>query len=67
MDSDIEYYSDESCNYDEYKFECTNIDPSLAKIIGIDNPKNEVKTAWKPPTFSGLENSTKINNGKNRI
>ena len=60
--SDYSYTSDE----EDYNFDCVNVDPSLAKILGlkISDEQKPVENNWVAPKFSGLENSSKINNGK---
>ena len=58
-------YNDEESKYnEEYKFECTNLDPSLARLVGLDIKDKSVENNWIPPKFSGLDNSSKIQNGK---
>ena len=65
-DSDDEYeYSTESENEYEEKddiqeFQCKNMDPALAKLMGIIIEEQKFKTDWKPPSKSGLDNSEKI-------
>ena len=39
--------------------QCKNIDPALAKLMGIIIEKQEVSD-WKPPSKSGLDNSSEI-------
>ena len=60
MDSDDDYYyssSDEDTN----DVKCTNMDPALAKIMGIFIKEQE-ECDWKPPLHSGLSNSQPIIN-----
>lgn len=61
--------SDES-DYSDYDddtegFNCTNMDPALAKLMGvmINEDTNKDAIDWKPPSFSGLTNSNNIVNG----
>jgi hypothetical protein len=67
-DSDSEYYESESEYYDddESKNEekddvllCKNIDPNLAKLMGIIIEEQKV-IDWKPPEKNGLDNSNEI-------
>ena len=56
-DSEYSSYSTD----DEYEGEllCKNIDPNLAKLMGIIIEENKTNT-WTPPAFSGLSNSSPI-------
>lgn len=68
MSSDSEcsdYSYNASSEEEDYDFNCVNVDPSLAKILGlkITDEKLPVENNWIPPKFSGLENSSKINKG----
>jgi hypothetical protein len=63
MSSDDEYYYDSSDTEDNFngEFKCTNMDPALAKIMGIFIQEQvEEKSDWKPPLHSGLSNSERI-------
>ena len=59
--SDSEY-SDSDCDtiseIGDDELACKNMDPALAKIMGII--VEETKTDWTPPSHSGLNNSEKI-------
>jgi len=55
----------DSCSESDYEYEsdndelfCSNIDPSLAKLMGII--VEETKTDWQPPKHAGLSNSAPI-------
>jgi len=54
-ESDDEKYSSE----EDEEIQCKNIDPGLAKLMGIIIEEQR-ETDWKPPSKSGLENSDKI-------
>ena len=61
-DSDSDSYSEEE--EEDGELHCKNIDPALAKLMGIIieekvNTHNNVHE-WVPPTFSGLSNSREI-------
>ncbi len=56
-DSDEE--DDEDNNYYD-NIILANMDPNLAKLLGIEVNENDYKTDWKPPSFSGLNNSERI-------
>ena len=61
-ESEYEYstegeYEDEDDNED---FQCKNMDPALARLMGIIIEEQKIKTDWKPPSKSGLDNSEKI-------
>ena len=57
---DSSYYSEDDS--DEQNFYCTNMDPALAKLMGIiiteQTPTDN--NVWLPPSKSGLGNSDKI-------
>jgi hypothetical protein len=55
-DEDTDIGEDEEETSDE--LQCKNIDPALAKLMGIFI--EEQKTDWKPPLKSGLVNSSPI-------
>ncbi len=40
----------------------TRMDPALAKLVGlsIKGEEEKIETDWKPPAFSGLNNSKRI-------
>ena len=63
-ESDYEYSSESENEYEEkydiQEFQCKNMDPALAKIMGIIIEEQKFKTDWKPPSKSGLDNSEKI-------
>jgi hypothetical protein len=54
--SDEEYDSGESS---EEEIQCRNMDPALAKLLGII-VEEQKETDWKPPEKPGLENSREI-------
>ena len=63
MSSDDEYYYDSSDTEDNSNDEikCTNMDPALARIMGIFiQEQTQEKSDWKPPLHSGLSNSERI-------
>jgi len=62
MNSDDEYYYDSSEDDDDNgDIRCTNMDPALAKIMGIFiEEQAQEKSDWKPPSHSGLSNSERI-------
>ena len=59
-DDDSSYYSEDE--KDEKDFYCTNMDPALAKLMGIIITEQETNNnnVWVPPSKSGLGNSDKI-------
>lgn len=62
---DSDYDSSESeYDYEEkdesQEFQCKNMDPALAKLMGIIIEEQKFATDWKPPSKSGLDNSEKI-------
>lgn len=63
-DSDYEYSTESENEYEEkddsQEFQCKNMDPALAKLMGIIIEEQKFKTDWKPPSKSGLGNSEKI-------
>jgi hypothetical protein len=58
-----DYETDDETSYnesdDEQELQCKNIDPALAKLMGIIIEKQELSD-WKPPSKSGLDNSNEI-------
>lgn len=56
--SDSEYSDTSSEINDEGELICKNIDPALAKLMGVI--VEESQTDWTPPKFSGLSNSERI-------
>ena len=63
----MEYYEESSegdsgSDYenDHHEFQCKNIDPALAKLMGIIIKEQSETTDWKPPSKSGLDNSEEI-------
>jgi len=71
MESDEgSYCSEEDYDYqdqEESGFNCTNMDPALAKLMGVmiaEQTSND-KNVWVPPSRSGLSNSDKIINTDN--
>ena len=64
MSSDDEYYYDSSDTEDisdNDEIKCTNMDPALAKIMGIFiQEQTKEKSDWKPPLHSGMSNSERI-------
>lgn len=58
-----DYDTDDETSYnesdDEQELQCKNIDPALAKLMGIIIEKQELSD-WKPPAKSGLDNSNEI-------
>lgn len=57
-ESDCSDYDDDNMD----SFNCTNMDPSLAKLMGViikEETDNNV-IDWKPPSFSGLTNSNNL-------
>ena len=64
-DSDEDDGSDSDKDYEEdfnnRVLKSSNMSMSLMKALGMDvTDKEEVKTSWKPPTFTGVTNSTRI-------
>lgn len=58
--SESEYDESSESEYEEKgELRCKNIDPSLAKLMGII-VEEQSKSDWKPPTKSGLDNSKEI-------
>lgn len=62
---DSDYDSSESEDdyeekHDSQEFQCKNMDPALAKLMGIIIEEQKFETDWKPPSKSGLDNSEKI-------
>ncbi len=64
---DKNYYDDESenDNMEDEELEdnetiLANLDPNLAKLLGMDVKESDYITDWKPPNFSGLSNSERI-------
>lgn len=55
-DGEWEYYDDD--DEEEGIRSNVNMDPALARMLGMDVP--EMETDWKPPTFSGLDNSGRL-------
>jgi hypothetical protein len=56
-----EYDGSSESDYDEEELQCKNIDPLLAKLMGIIiEEQNNNKIEWKPPSKSGLDNSEQI-------
>ena len=56
-------YSDESDSENSMESSgllCTNMDPRLAKLMGIWIEEQAQEIDWKPPDKSGLENSAPI-------
>ncbi len=64
-DEHDELSSDESVNSDT-NFNCTNVDPNLAKLLGLPVNESLYKTDWKPPLRPGLDNSKKIIDDKRK-
>ena len=62
MSSDEYYYHSSDTESDSYnEIKCTNMDPALAKIMGIFiEEQTQEKNDWTPPTHSGLSNSARI-------
>ena len=59
-ESDDSDESDESDESDSGELRCRNIDPALAKLMGIIIEEQKQDTIWKPPEKSGLDNSEGI-------
>ena len=66
-DSDSDSYSDSEEEEEENEYDgelhCKNIDPALAKLMGIiieEKANTNNLCEWVPPTFSGLSNSVEI-------
>lgn len=61
-----QYY--ESDNEDDNEIMCTNMDPQLAKLLGItldtEESQEESQTKWTPPSTFGLSNSNRIINDR---
>ncbi len=58
-EEDEDYDEEEEEESDEDDIEgriMANIDPNLARLLGMD-VKDETKSDWVPPSFSGLHNS----------
>ncbi len=36
-----------------------NMDPNLARLLGMEVKEEETKSDWVPPSFSGLQNSSR--------
>lgn len=58
----------ESDNEDDNEIMCTNMDPQLAKLLGItldtEESQEESQTKWTPPSTFGLSNSNRIINDR---
>ena len=63
-----QYYEtdeDDDDNDDENEIMCTNMDPQLAKILGLHVEIELSDDKWTPPTTHGLNNSDRIINDLN--
>jgi hypothetical protein len=58
-DSKSEYSDDNDNQYKSEELQCKNIDPVLAKLMGIIIEEQKI-TNWEPPKKSGLDNSEEI-------
>ena len=66
--SEAEYDDSESSEFDESKsiesdsgeLRCRNIDPALARLMGIIIEEQKQEITWKPPEKPGLDNSDGI-------
>ena len=56
-DSEPKYREDREEEYEELT--CKNLDPALAKLMGIIIEEQK-ESNWKPPSKSGLDNSERI-------
>ncbi len=66
-ESEEEYYY-ESDSGDDDKIICTNMDPQLAKLLGITVHTEQTQVQWTPPSSYGLSNSNRIiNSNSNEI
>jgi hypothetical protein len=57
-DDDSEF--EESKSSDSGELMCRNIDPALAKLMGIIIEEQKQEITWKPPEKPGLDNSDGI-------
>ena len=64
-DDDYDEYYETDDDYDEDEITCTNIDPQLAKILGLNVEIELSDDKWTPPTTHGLNNSDRIINDRN--
>lgn len=62
---DYETDEDEYEDEDEDEIKCTNMDPQLAKILGLHVEIELSDDKWIPPTSHGLNNSDRIINDRN--
>lgn len=62
ISSEYSLDADEPNDYDNdnLNFICKNVDPFLAKLMGIIIEEEKNHTDWKPPTTHGLDNSKEI-------
>ena len=60
-----DYETDEDEDEDEDEIKCTNMDPQLAKILGLHVEIELSDNKWKPPITHGLNNSDRIINDRN--
>ncbi len=58
-ENEDEFEEEEDDEYDVSNI-VTRMDPALAKLVGLNIKEEETKTDWKPPSFSGLNNSERI-------
>lgn len=68
--------SDDFSDYDDYEegkdddhqLSCMNMDPALAKLMGIiiEEQSTTSNDAWTPPQYSGLSNSESIINNESQ-
>lgn len=61
--NDSESDSEENNEDEDNELHCKNIDPALAKLMGIiieEKANTNNYCVWVPPTFSGLSNSVEI-------
>lgn len=64
MDDDDDYDESSESDYEDEQeskeeLQCKNLDPALAKLMGIMIEEQKV-TDWKPPLKPGLDNSKEI-------
>ena len=59
-DDDSEFEESNSVESDSGELMCRNIDPSLARLMGIIIEEQKQEIPWKPPEKPGLDNSDGI-------
>lgn len=59
-DDDSEFEESKSVESDSGELMCRNIDPALARLMGIIIEEQKQEIPWKPPDKPGLDNSDDI-------